>query len=210
MMTQPFSEISADEHDRQEALHGPLAAAVRRLVEASISTGADGETIRRAQVALDAIADTLEQQRHDGPRTMRHAVTGRTVTWADPVIGLRNAIAPPLTIEHTDSGRCRAEFSLGAPYEGPPGRVHGGICALVLDHILGEVASEGLRKPRFTGTLTLKYLRGTPLGPLRAEAWVDRIDGIKAFARGQILDAEGVTVEAEGVFIMPAWAREAG
>lgn len=209
-MTQPFSEISADEHDRQEALHGPLAAAVRRLVEASISTGADGETIRRAQVALDAIADTLEQQRHDGPRTMRHAVTGRTVTWADPVIGLRNAIAPPLTIEHTDSGRCRAEFSLGAPYEGPPGRVHGGICALVLDHILGEVASEGLRKPRFTGTLTLKYLRGTPLGPLRAEAWVDRIDGIKAFARGQILDAEGVTVEAEGVFIMPAWAREAG
>ncbi|MDO0976120.1 PaaI family thioesterase [Mycolicibacterium frederiksbergense] len=208
-MSQPFSEISADEHDRQQALHGPLAAAVRRLVAASITTGADSETIRRAQVTLDAVADTLEQRRHDGPRTMLHADTGRPITWADPVIGLRNAIAPPLLIEHTESGRCWAEFELGAPYEGPPGRVHGGICALVLDHILGEVASEGLRKPRFTGTLTLRYVRGTPLGPLRAEAWVDRTEGIKAFARGQILDAEGVTVEAEGIFIMPAWAREA-
>jgi acyl-coenzyme A thioesterase PaaI-like protein len=208
-MSQQFSEISADEHDRQLAVHGPLTAAVRRLVQASISTGADSETIRRAQVALEAIADTLEEQRHDGPRTMRHAETGRPITWADPVIGLRNAIAPPLTIEHTESGRCWTEFDLGAPYEGPPGRVHGGICALVLDHILGEVASEGLRKPRLTGTLTLKYLRGTPLGPLRAEAWVERTEGIKAFARGQILDAEGVTVEAEGIFIMPAWAREA-
>ncbi|WP_395311090.1 PaaI family thioesterase [Mycobacterium sp. AMU20-3851] len=205
-----FTEITADEHDRQLALHGPLTAAVRRLVEASISTGADSATIRQAQLALEAVAETLEQQRHDGPRTMRHAETGRPVVLADPVIGLRNAIAPPLTVEHTESGRCRTEFSLGAPYEGPPGRVHGGICALVLDHILGEVASDGLRQPRFTGTLTLKYLRATPLGPLRAEAWVERTEGIKAFARGQILDDEGVTVEAEGIFIAPAWAREAG
>lgn len=205
-----FTEISAAEHDRQLELHGPLTAAVRRLVEAGISTGADSETIRRAQVAVEAIAETLEQQRHDGPRTMRHAVTGRPVVLADPVICLRNAIAPPLTVQHDESGRCWTEFSLGAPYEGPPGRVHGGICALVLDHILGEVASDGLRQPRFTGTLTLKYLRATPLGPLRAEAWVDRVEGIKAFARGHILDDEGPTVEAEGIFIAPAWAREAG
>lgn len=206
---QDFAEISADEHDRQQALYGPLTAAVRRLVEASISTGADTETIRAAQAAIEEVAESLERQQHQGPRTMRHAVTGKPVTWADPAIGLRNAIAPPLLIEHTDTGRCWTEFTLGAPYEGPPGRVHGGICALVLDHLLGEVASEGLVKPRFTGTLTLKYLRGTPLGPLRAQAWVDRTEGIKAFARGQILDAEGVTVEAEGVFIMPAWARPA-
>ena len=206
---QDFAEISADEHDRQQALYGPLTAAVRRLVAASISTGADTETIRAAQAAIEEVAESLERQQHQGPRTMRHAGTGKPVTWADPAIGLRNAIAPPLVIEHTDTGRCWTEFTLGAPYEGPPGRVHGGICALVLDHLLGEVASEGLVKPRFTGTLTLKYLRGTPLGPLRAQAWVDRTEGIKAFARGQILDAEGVTVEAEGVFIMPAWARPA-
>ena len=80
----------------------------------------------------------------------------------------------------------------------------------MLDHILGEAASDGLTKPKFTGTITLKYLRGTPLGRLRAEAWLDRVDGSKTYARGTLSDAEGVTVEAEGVFIQPAWARDAG
>jgi acyl-coenzyme A thioesterase PaaI-like protein len=125
------------------------------------------------------------------------------------VVGIRNPVAPPLTIHHED-GRCWSEFSLGAAYEGPPGWVHGGICALVLDQILGEAASEGLTKAKFTGTISLKYLRGTPLGALRAEAFVERAEGIKTFARGQLSDADGVTVEAEGVFIMPTWARDAG
>jgi acyl-coenzyme A thioesterase PaaI-like protein len=88
--------------------------------------------------------------------------------------------------------------------------VHGGICALVLDHLLGEAASEGLTQPKFTGTISLRYLRGTPLGPLRAEAFVERTEGVKTFARGYLKDANGPTVEAEGVFIMPAWARDAG
>ena len=92
----------------------------------------------------------------------------------------------------------------------PPGRVHGGVSALVLDHMLGEAASEGLSRARFTGTITVKYLRGTPLGPLRCDAWIDRTEGAKAFAKGTISDAEGVTVEAEGVFIEPAWARDIG
>ena len=35
------------------------------------------------------------------------------------------------------------------------------------------------------------------------------MEGIKTFAVGSISDAEGVTVEAEGVFILPKWAREA-
>jgi hypothetical protein len=74
--------------------------------------------------------------------------------------------------------------------------------------MLGEAASEGLSKPRFTGTITVKYLRGTPLGPLRSDAWIDRKHGVKVFARGSISDAAGVTVEAEGVFIEPSWARE--
>ena len=76
-------------------------------------------------------------------------------------------------------GLCWSEFSLGAAYEGPPGLVHGGVCALVLDHILGE-------------------------------AFVERTEGIKTFVRGALCDADGVTVEAEGVFITPAWARDAG
>jgi acyl-coenzyme A thioesterase PaaI-like protein len=141
---------------------------------------------------------------------VRHEGTGRPLAWANPAIGLRNAIAPPMIIHHEADGRCWSEFTLSGAYEGPPGWVHGGICALVLDHILGEAASEGLTRPRFTGTIALRYVRGTPLGPLRAEAFIERSEGVKTFARGYLSDADGTTVEAEGIFISPAWARDAG
>ncbi len=58
-------------------------------------------------------------------------------------------------------------------------------------------------RPAYTGTLTVCYLRGTRLGPLRAQARVQRIEGVKTFAAGEISDEHGVTVQAEGVFIHP-------
>jgi acyl-coenzyme A thioesterase PaaI-like protein len=79
----------------------------------------------------------------------------------------------------------------------------------VLDHVLGEAASEGLTKPLFTGTITIRYVRGTPLGRLRAEAAVERTEGFKSFVSGHLSDDEGITAEAEGIFITPAWARAA-
>jgi len=205
-----FDVISAEEHDRLHALYEPLARAVRDLVEASIHTGANGETLRDAVAAIEAVTRTLEGERAEGRRVLRHAETGRPIVWSNPVIGLRNALAPPVAVHHDPDGRCWSEFTLGAAYEGPPGLVHGGVSALVLDQILGEAASSGLTKPKFTGTITLKYLRGTPLGRLRAEVFVDRIEGHKTYARGFLSDTDGTTVEAEGVFIMPAWARDAG
>jgi acyl-coenzyme A thioesterase PaaI-like protein len=103
-----------------------------------------------------------------------------------------------------------SEFELGEAYQGPPGWVHGGVLAMVLDQLLGEAASDGLTKPLFTGTITLRYLRGTPLGKLRAEAAIERTDGHKTFVSGHMYDGEGKTVEAEGIFIKPQWARDAG
>ena len=59
-----------------------------------------------------------------------------------------------------------------------------------------------------TGTLTRALPpRGRPLGALRGEAHVDRVEGIKTYVVGHIADAEGICVEAEGVFILPRWAR---
>jgi Thioesterase superfamily len=206
----PFDVITAEEYDRLRDVHEPLTQSLRRLIEAGIRTGVDPDTIRDARAAIDAVADTLERAQNDTTSTLRHAGTGRPLAWANPAVGLRNAIAPPMLIHQDGEGGCWSEFSLGAVYEGPPGLVHGGICALVLDHILGEAASDGLTKPLFTGTITLRYLRGTPLGPLRAEAFIERTEGIKTYARGHLADADGRTVEADGVFIAPAWARGPG
>jgi acyl-coenzyme A thioesterase PaaI-like protein len=78
---------------------------------------------------------------------------------------------------------------------------------MILDHVLGATAHQP-GKPAYTGTLTLRYLRGTPLGQaLRAQAHVDRVDGTKTFAIGHIADADGITVQAEGVFIHPRTSR---
>jgi hypothetical protein len=77
------------------------------------------------------------------------------------------------------------------------------VAALILDHVLGATAHK-LGRPAYTGTLTLRYRRRTALGlPLRVEAHVERTDGVKTYSVGHIADEDGVTVEAEGVFIHP-------
>lgn len=205
-----FEAISSEEYERQRASYEPLTDVLRTLIDVGIHTEVDDDTVRQALTHLEAATALLRDRQREGRSTLRHAETGRPVAWANPAVGLRNAIAPPMLIEHEADGSCWSEFTLGPAYEGPPGWVHGGICALVLDHLLGEVASEGLTKPKFTGTISLRYLRGTPLGPLRAEAFVERSEGNKTYARGYLMDADGATVEADGVFIVPAWARDAG
>ena len=204
----PFDLISAEEYERQRGMHGPLTQAIRELIDAGIRTDVDEAGVQEALTAIEAVTARLRSAQRNATSTLRHERTGRPLAWANPAVGLRNAIAPPMDIHHEDGGRCWAEFDLGLAYEGPPGLVHGGICALVLDHILGEAASDGLTKPLFTGTITLRYLRGTPLGPLRAEAFIERTEGIKTYARGYLGDSDGWSVEADGVFIKPAWARD--
>ena len=203
-----FETISASELDRLQMLYMPLTQAVRRLVQAGIRTSADEDTIREAQAAIEAVAQKLERTVDKG--IPRLAVDGRPVVWGNPATGWRNAIAPPLVIHEEPDGLWWSEFELGEAYQGPPGWVHGGVLALVLDQLLGEAASDGLTKPMFTGTITLRYLRGTPLGRLRAEAAIERTDGSKTFVSGHMSDAEGKTVEAEGIWIKPAWARDVG
>ncbi|MFZ1164055.1 MAG: PaaI family thioesterase [Mycobacterium sp.] len=201
--------MSADEHDRLAALYGPLTDDVRELIELALRTDAEPDSIDAVRAAIRTASDVLRSRQQDDSQVVRYAVGGRPVVWSNAVIGLRNAIAPPLTIHHDDDTRCWSEFTLNSAYEGPPGLVHGGVCALVLDHVLGEAASAGLTKPLFTGTLTLRFVRGTPLGRLRADAAVERTEGVKSFVSGHLSDAEGITVEAEGIFIKPAWARDA-
>jgi Thioesterase superfamily len=206
----PYEVMSADEHDRLAAIYGPLTDDVRELIQVALRTDADHGSIDAARAAIRTATDVLRSKERDETQVVRYSVGGRPVVWSNAVIGLRNAIAPPLTIQHDDDApRCWSEFTLNGAYEGPPGLVHGGVCALVLDHVLGEAASVGLTKPLFTGTLTLRFVRGTPLGRLRAEAAVERTEGVKSFVSGQLCDAEGVTVEAEGIFITPSWARAA-
>lgn len=201
-----IGDVSSAEVERMRAVYQPLAESVRELVDATIRTEVDAETVATVVAQIDAATARLRSQQCDGPFGVRYTAGGDRLAWGNPVIGIRNPIAPPLTIERAPDGSVFTDFYMGAAYEGPPGHVHGGVSALVLDHVLGEMAANA-ESPRFTGTITLRYLRPTRLGQLRAEARITRTDGIKAFASGHLSDEDGITVEAEGVFIQPRWAR---
>ncbi|HET6731468.1 PaaI family thioesterase [Mycobacterium sp.] len=201
-----IENVTSADVERMRALYQPLAESVRELVDATIRTEVDAETVAAVKADIDAATARLRSQQIDGAFGVRYTSGGDRMPWGNPVIGIRNPIAPPLVIERDSSGRVFTDFDLGAAYEGPPGHVHGGVAALVLDHVLGEAASNA-ENPRFTGTITLRYLRTTRLGHLHAQAHIDRTEGVKTFAVGHLADEEGITVEAEGVFIQPKWAR---
>jgi acyl-coenzyme A thioesterase PaaI-like protein len=189
--------------DELASVYGPLADSLRRLIDVSIRSEVDADVVATAKARIDAAADELGASMAPGSFGLRHGHDGRPAVWGNVVIGLRNPVAPPLTVHNASDGSVWTEFTLGAAYEGPEGHVHGGMCALILDHVLGATAHLPGR-PAVTGTLTLRYRRGTRLNRrLRARAHVDRVDGVKTFVVGGIEDDKGVTVEADGVFIHP-------
>jgi acyl-coenzyme A thioesterase PaaI-like protein len=207
MLDFTLENISAEEIERLRGLYEPLAQSVRELIDATIRTQVDAAAVAAAKSEIDSATARLRSQQLDGPFGVRYLATGERMAWGNAVIGIRNPIAPPLAIEHDDAGKSWCDFHLGAAYEGPPGHVHGGVAALILDHLLGEAASDGVN-PRLTGTISFRYVRATRLGRLHAEAATTRIDGVKTFAAGYLADKDGITVEAEGVFIQPRWARD--
>lgn len=199
------ANLDSADVERLRAVFGPLTESVRDLIDATIRTEVDADVVAVAKAEIDAATARLRSRQLDGPFGVRIAEGGQ-MPWGNPVIGLRNPIAPPLVLHRTADGGKAADFHLGAAYEGPPGHVHGGVSALILDHVLGEAASSA-EHPRLTGTISMRYLRTTPLGDLHVEARIVRTEGVKTFAVGHLSDADGVTVEAEGVFITPKWAR---
>lgn len=202
-------EMSDEEFAEEQAVYGGLTDALRRLNEASLRTTVPTEVAIDVRRQVEELTALLEASMI--PANFGVVVTnnGRVRGYGNAVVGLRNPFAPPLTIvQDRVKGGATSEFFLNALYEGPPGMVHGGVVALVLDQIFGEAAAAG-GTPGMTGTLTLRYKKPTALGALTAEAWVASSAGIKTIVKGWLKDAEGdITVEAEGLFILPRWARE--
>lgn len=198
-----MNPMPAEQAERIESEFEPLTRSVRNLIDVVIRSEVDGDAVRAAHALIDQATALLSAEMDPEPFGIRATTDGRMLTWGNVAIGARNALAPPLRVVRDDTGGAAVDLELGAPYEGPAGQVHGGYCALVLDHVLSATAHRP-GAPAFTGTLTLRYVAPTPLGRVRAEAWVDREELGKTFAVGQLLDAEGrVTVQAEGVFIRP-------
>ncbi|HEY1840562.1 MAG TPA: hotdog domain-containing protein [Mycobacterium sp.] len=207
MLDFTLENISAEDVDRLRAMYGPLTESVRELIDATVRTEVNEAAVTAAKAEIDSATARLRHTQVEGSFGVRYLASGERMAWGNAVVGLRNPIAPPVHIHRDATGKSVCDFHLGAAYEGPPGHVHGGVAALVLDHLLGEAASDGIN-PRLTGTISFRYVRATRLGQLHAEAAVTRTEGFKTYAIGHLADDEGITVAAEGVFIQPRWARE--
>lgn len=192
------------EAERQR--YAALTDAVRDLIDATVRTTADAAELDDVAAAIRAQTERLRTAQVDGPLGVTWTAEGKRLSWSNAVVGHRNPIAPPVRFTAESDGTVWADFTLGAAYEGPHHLTHGGVSALILDQALGA-AAEVAGAPGMTGTLTLRYVRGTPLGRLRVQAKATRTEGVKTFVSGTIGDADGVCVQAEGIFILPAAVR---
>jgi acyl-coenzyme A thioesterase PaaI-like protein len=151
---------------------------------------------------LNDVADYLDQHALGRDERLVDMWAGEGVARHDPVTGPENAVAPPLRLYGHDDGSVVGRVTLGLPYQGPPGCVHGGISALLLDHALGVANHWGPGPSGMTGTLTLRYHRTTPLfEELVVTARQTSTDGRKIYTSGTVSANGEVCVSAEAIFI---------
>jgi acyl-coenzyme A thioesterase PaaI-like protein len=193
----------ADDEPRDGA--GRLADEMRRIIERLAVVRPPAEELRQAAEAAAVFADRLEQlpERTRSWEVSEAGLLPRDFVAYSPVSGRSNAISPPVILrpaEGPDGTYIEGEVRFGPAYEGPPGHVHGGWVAAMFDELLGFAQ----QKPGFTATLTVRYLRPTPLNrTLGLRAHVDRVEGRKRTIVGSC-QLDGVTLaEAEGLFIAP-------
>ena len=145
-----------------------------------------------AAAAADPAAVTLDDP-HPQRSHIEHDIT--------PASSARNPIAPPMDIRW-DGEESRCSLTLPLQYQGPPGRVHGGVVALMLDHVLGNAANSGDVPRAYTRYLNVQYDAATPVGePLVVTGRVVRQEGRKRFLEGEVTCHGEVRVRAEGLWI---------
>lgn len=199
-----FVDLSDVEIEELERRFTPLATRVRHLIDATIRTNASAEAVEAACEALDHVLAQLWDDQVDGPAGVTVSPSGRSTSWGNAVSGIRNAAAPLPDVCVEADGTAHATVNLGAACEGHPGNVHGGIAALLLDHVMGAVGSSGGRLT-MTRTLGLTFHKPLPLGRVQVSARIERVDGRKVYITGHVEGAEGAAVEAEALFVIPKW-----
>lgn len=189
-----------------------LTRAVKRVVELSALLDVDAVDVGAVEALtaeVEAVADRLAPLPsllakgglascggHQGALLERSGIAGRS-----------NPLAAPVQWVTGDDGITRGWATYSAAYEGPAGSLHGGFVAAAFDDLLGS-AQTASGSAGYTGTLTVKMLRPTPLEKrIEYTAGVDRVEGRKIWVWGTA-DCEGARLaEAEILFIAPREGR---
>lgn len=143
----------------------------------------------------------LEPRVPDPATRLENVWRGWGTRRSNPVGGPENLLAPPVDFMACDDGSVRAEVTLGPVYQGPPGCVHGGVSALIIDHMMGLANHWGGRYG-MTAHYEIDYRSPTPLlEPLGFRSWVHEVDGRKTWTKATIHAGDRLCVEAMGLFL---------
>ena len=186
-----------------------MGDALRELVDAAVLTELPVEDLAAATAAARDLAGTLrrEARRLSEIAGVDDPEVGER--WYNPVYGPGNPLAPPLTVHVSAEGEVRGTVTLGKPYEGPPGLVHGGFVATLLDHALAR-AARSAGHGGLTASLTVTYRRPVPLGvALVLEGRLESVEGRRATAHARLVaeDDAGTTL-ADGQALLVALRAE--
>lgn len=191
-------------------LHRELGRALAELNEQVLRLDASEEALRgyieQAQLLKSAMA---AQGQRDYSTTLRRLLdgegTGDDVTDLvdfEILTGKASPLSPPLEL-WLEGDKVKGRGTFGLAFQGPPGRLHGGVLGLALDILLAKT-QDFVEQIGVTGTLKIRYLAGTPiLKPVEFEARLVRMEGRKLMCEGSVWVDGQQTVAAEGIWISP-------
>ncbi len=184
-----------------------VANAIRKLTDVLVTSTPPTDE-------LHTIADKLEAQAEEFAKCKRlygmlefiqdgeHGTQGEVSHELNALGGWSNPLSPGLNM-WLDGNKAHGTVNCGWAYEGPPGHIHGGYVAAIMDQFLGMAQIIG-KKPGMTGTLTTRYRKPTPLNTdLQLEAEVFVLEGRKTLVKGEMRVGDVVTATCEGLFIRP-------
>ena len=116
--------------------------------------------------------------------------------------GTNNPVGLQLQFSVTPNHSVVCHAVVSDNYEGPPGYLHGGIIATLLDEAMSK-ANRAQGVTAMTRQMQVEYLRPVPSGAaIEIEGHVTRSEGRKHWTEAQIRNAEGkILAQATGLFI---------
>lgn len=192
----PVPELPPADPDLDRAV-----SELRRLREATAALAHSDVELGDIADRLAEVADMLEPRVPSPEKRLEIMWTGAGTRRSNPVSGQENPLAPPMSFFGCDDGSVMSEVTLGPVYQGPPGCVHGGVSALIIDHMMGLANHWGGRFG-MTAHYEIDYRSPTPLlQPLTFRCWVHEVDGRKTWTHATIHAGERLCVEARGLFL---------
>jgi uncharacterized protein (TIGR00369 family) len=193
-------ELTPEQRGVRRDAVAELGQALRELVDAAVRTEVPVDRLDEATRAAGELTALLSGELREVHEiaSVDDPATGER--WYSPVYGPGSPVAPPMVVEDLpEERRCVGRVTVGKQHEGPPGLVHGGVVATLLDHVLARSA-RAAGHGGLTATLTVSYRRPVHLGvPLVVTGELVSVEGRRATATARVVaeDAPEITL-AEG------------